>query len=444
MELDIEYTDKDITSWGGLVLLQKMLKRMGFTKILQDMDLPQQNSNRGYKPEEIIISFLTGVWCGATAYSDLEIIRGDGIIREILGYKKLCSQKSYIRYFNKFTEEDNINKFTKLYKWMFTNLTRNNYTLDIDSTIMSRYGEQEGSKNGYQPFKKGRKSHHPILAMVAEEKKVANFWLRSGDSYTSNNFIAFFENTMERLSGKTVSLLRADSGFFSEKILNYLETIANPMKYIISAKLYKSIKKMVISEANFHSIAEGIQVAEVKHNLLQWKKQRRFIIIRQNIKIRPKATGKEIPETLFPEIIVDEKYRYAVLVTNLDISPELVWHLYKERANCENIIKELKNDFAAGSFNLQSFSATEAALNFIMIGYNLMSLFKDLVLKMDRIPMMKFVRYRVLSMGAMIVKRGKKKILRLSIQTKRRRWFQALWNTEYYFVDWQSCGIINS
>lgn len=433
MELEIEFTNKEITSWGGLALLQKMLKKMNFTKVLQEMEFPQQNSNRGYKPEEIITSFLTGVWLGATAYSDLEIIRGDGVIREILGYKKLCSQKSYIRYFNKFTEEDNINKFTNLYKWMFANLKRNNYTLDIDSTIISRYGEQEGSKKGYQPFKQGRKSHHPILAMVAEEKKVANFWLRSGDAYTSNNFIAFYENTMERLTGKTVSLLRADSGFFGDKILNYLEEKEIPMKYIISAKLYKPIKKMVLNEANFHSIADGIQVAEVRHNLLKWHKQRRFVIIRQNIKIRPKATGKEIPETLFPELMTDERYRYAVMVTNLDLSPELVWHLYKERANCENIIKELKNDFAAGSFNLQSFSATEAALNFIMIGYNLMSLFKDLVLKMEQVPMMKFVRYRVLSMGAMIKKKGKKKILQLSIQSKRRRWFQALWDTEYSF-----------
>ncbi|MFH0736422.1 MAG: IS1380 family transposase [bacterium] len=436
MELEIEYTDKEITSWGGLALLQKMLKKMNFTKVLQEMDLPEQKSNRGYKPEEIITSFLTGVWCGATKYSDLEIIRGDKVIKEILGFKSICSQKSYIRYFSKFNEEDNINKFTKLYKWMFTNLKRNNYTLDIDSTVISRYGDQEGSKKGYQTFKKGRKSHHPIIAMVSEEKKVANFWLRSGDSYTSNNFIAFFENTIERLEGKTVSLLRADSGFFADKILNYLEDKETPVKYIISAKLYKTIKKLIIMESKFHTIAKGIQIAEVNHNLLQWQKPRRFIIIRQNIAVRPKATGKEISQTLFPEIMIDEKYRYGVLVTNLDLSPELVWHLYKERANCENIIKELKYDFAAGSFNLQSFTATEAALNFIMIGYNLMSLFKDIVLKMERVPMMKFVRYKVLSMGAMIIRRGRKKILQLAIQSKRRRWFQALWNTEYSFCDW--------
>ncbi|MCX7649135.1 MAG: hypothetical protein N2050_01105 [Flavobacteriales bacterium] len=39
-------------------------------------------------------------------------------------------------------------------------------------------------------------------------------------------------------------------------------------------------------------------------------------------------------------------------------------------ADAENRIKELKNDFGAGSFNLKDFYATKAALNFVMMAYN--------------------------------------------------------------------------
>src|SRR3954454_3053938 len=38
------------------------------------------------------------------------------------------------------------------------------YSLDLDSTVFERYGEQEGSLKGHNPRKHGRPSHHPLLA----------------------------------------------------------------------------------------------------------------------------------------------------------------------------------------------------------------------------------------------------------------------------------------
>jgi hypothetical protein len=56
---------------------------------------------------------------------------------------------------------------------------------------LTRYGEQQGALKGYNPKKPGRNSHHPILAFVNDLKLVANFWLRSGDTSSANNFKAF-------------------------------------------------------------------------------------------------------------------------------------------------------------------------------------------------------------------------------------------------------------
>jgi hypothetical protein len=38
------------------------------------------------------------------------------------------------------------------------------------------------------------------------------------------------------------------------------------------------------------------------------------------------------------------------------------WRFYNSRAECENRIKQLKDDFGAGGFCLHSFDGTEAAL----------------------------------------------------------------------------------
>ena len=37
------------------------------------------------------------------------------------------------------------------------------HTLDLDSTVFCRYGEQEGSLKGHNPLKHGRPSHHPLV-----------------------------------------------------------------------------------------------------------------------------------------------------------------------------------------------------------------------------------------------------------------------------------------
>ncbi|WP_366090217.1 transposase [Segetibacter sp.] len=64
---------------------------------------------------------------------------------------------------------------------------------------------------------------------------------------------------------------------------------------------------------------------------------------------------------------------------NLASPPAEIWRLYRNRATGENRIKELKYDYALDKINQQSFDATETTLNFIMIAFNLMSLFKQVV-----------------------------------------------------------------
>ncbi len=62
--------------------------------------------------------------------------------------------------------------------WLFSNLKIDCLTLDLDSTVMTRYGRQEGVARGYNPAKWGRPSRHPLMAFLADVQRVANLWLR--------------------------------------------------------------------------------------------------------------------------------------------------------------------------------------------------------------------------------------------------------------------------
>ena len=132
------------------------------------------------------------------------------------------------------------------------------------------------------------------------------------------------------------------------------------------------------------------------------------------------------------KIIVTEKNNRFFLKTNSNQLPDF---FYKE-ANGLNEIKKSKTirvpavinvtnnyilleyiassskskrfweDFGADSFNPEDFFASEAALNFVMMGYNLMSLFRQAILQGKTQHQLKTFRYRVFAIGSYITKNG--------------------------------------
>ena len=100
-DLELRFTDNEISPWGGLAVLFKMLEKRGVGEALSSCPLPRQGSNRGYSPEQLIYGLFAGVWCGASCFEHLEIIRHDGCLREILGWKQGAGHRAYMRYFDK-------------------------------------------------------------------------------------------------------------------------------------------------------------------------------------------------------------------------------------------------------------------------------------------------------------------------------------------------------
>ncbi|HEY6956817.1 MAG TPA: hypothetical protein VI385_16310, partial [Flavisolibacter sp.] len=86
------------------------------------------------------------------------------------------------------------------------------------------------------------------------------------------------------------------------------------------------------------------------------------------------------------------------------------------------------------SFCMQKFKATEAALNWIMVAYNLMSLFRIAILKSKIQPQLKTMRYKIFAVPAYITRNGNQKILNMAVAMKRRRWFEGLFKESEEFI----------
>jgi hypothetical protein len=273
MEFDISYTSKEITPWGGMVFLKQMLQKIGFREFIeQNPDLPQSGSNRGYKTSTIVESFIVSIWCGANRFLHTEVTRHDKTLGKIFNWKNVPGQDTYKRFLNKFNQAKNQIISNSFYSWIFDNLKFDYFTLDVDSSIVTRYGEQEGAKKGYNPSKRGRLSHHPLIAFIDDVKLVANMWLRSGDASSANNFLAFLDDTLSKLKNKTVSLIRLDSGFFQSDILDYLEQ--KSMDYIVAAKFTQPIQRIIQASSNWIMLDTGIEICEQMYQSEVWNKSR--------------------------------------------------------------------------------------------------------------------------------------------------------------------------
>jgi len=147
MNFDISFTNKEITPWGGMIFLKQMLEKIGFRDLItSNPDLPVSGSNRGYKTSTIIEGFITSVWCGANRFLHTEVTRHDAALGKIFGWKNTPGQDTYKRSFSKFAQVTNQKISDYFFSWIFDNIHFNHFILDVDSSVMTPYGKQQGAK----------------------------------------------------------------------------------------------------------------------------------------------------------------------------------------------------------------------------------------------------------------------------------------------------------
>ena len=422
---DLKYTSREVTAWGGLALLKRMMDGMGLRQAIALWDLPAAGSNRGYAPVQLIEQMIVGIWCGAARFCHTDITRLDSTLTRLFDWPRAAGHKAIVRLFQRFDLGTASRLQTSSYHWLFDKLRLNPITLDVDSTVITRWGfKQEGANKGYNPKHHGRASHHPLLAFVSDWRLVANLWLRPGASHTANNALAFLEATLANLGQTTVGLFRADSGFYDKAIMAWLAD--KRIAYIISAKLTTALQQAIVEQCKWQDVTEGIQVSELRYQAKGWLQSQRLVVVRQHVR-RATAAGKTL--SLFADDPDLQGWRYGAMVTDLTLPSVEVWRLYRGRADCENRIKELKADFGLDSFCLRDFWATEAALSVAMLAYNLMSVFRHAVLRQKVHHTLSTLHHKVLAVGAYWDKPSvdSKPTIRLAIAKKRRPWFEGLW-----------------
>ena len=280
------FTDHPITVWGDLILLRLYFEWIKLREELNETLVKfSKRSNNQISSVEVMPSWFYGLALGAERFEHFTRYRRDRLLGELLGIKRYGSPDTMRRLFLRF----NYQKMTEISeRLMGFSLSGSRpillgHTLDVDSTILCRYGTREGSLKGYNPKKPGRPLHHPLVAFLAEGRRLLWATLRSGNSGSANGCVEFLKQALMVLpDGQRIGLVRADAGFFEKRLLEYLESQELP--YIIVARLTAVVRKLVLHQlpsSSWRAVARGIEVADLRSQSTELEAvKRRFVCLR--------------------------------------------------------------------------------------------------------------------------------------------------------------------
>jgi hypothetical protein len=423
-KIKITFTKRQMTAYGGFALIASFLEQIGFAQMIERAIPITECLPNGMGIYSKVAACIAMIFAGAERFSHLIYLGNKEVLAKIFGVKRLPHAATMLtRMFNKLkslktaeTLSRNVWAYlVQLIPWK----TIGEDWLTFDSSVLVRYGEQEGAKKGYNPAKHGRPSHSPLLAFLNRGKYVIHLWMRSGNVTSWNNILAFFDASYDRIRGhiKVLGVI-ADSGFYLKQFIDRLEE--EHLTYIIAVRLIRPIQRKIYSLTNWKEITKGLAVSEFSFMHPPWGKERRYIVVRQNITRRKKAMGKILP--LFANEGDIRDYRFSTWITNSREEPYNVWTLCKPRANDENTIKELKEDFALGGFSMKKFYAVEAAMVLRVLAYNLFVFFRHEFLgRKEKRQHLKTLRYKYFVLPAQMGKDGREAILRISTHNRKVR-----------------------
>jgi hypothetical protein len=410
----VDRTDKALTTNGGFAAFASFLNRSKIIDKLVATCPIKRTSNNALPVRDVIISFLLTCISEGRRFRHVRFIQNDEVIARLFKLeKRVCSDDTFRRFFSAIDSAAGKKWLDGAFEILYGALPEM-FIIDWDSTVTTRYGEQEGVEVGYNPMKPGRGSHHPLLATVAGLRMCLTLSLRPGNSHTAEGMIEAMDDLLMRLPEKQRPFItRADIGFSGDRTLKWFEKGKDRPFYVFKLKKSARVREaiMKVSDEQWDGAATfgAMQITELDLQLTSWEKPRRIILGRRLInKQSPEESG-----TLFGLC----SYEYSAIVTNLSKEQFDTWQiveLYQRRADCENVFDELKNQWGLGGFCSQQMHVTELAARFTVLSYNIWSLFVRFF-SGKKHKEAKTSRKEILMFPAQLTISGREKTLQISV-----------------------------
>jgi hypothetical protein len=271
-------------------------------------------------------------------------------------------------------------------------------TIDLDSTIVEVSGHaKQGAGFGYTK----RRGYHPIVASRADSGEVLHARMRKGSAQSqrgAERFVRELVRRLRRLGATGPLLVRADSGFWSNKTIAALEQ--HGVRYSIGVTQQESVRRAIerIPEQAWQPLddypPDGI--AEIAEGSLSGRR----LVVR-----RTRLVGAQAQ--LFPD------RRYHAFITDRDEQLALVEADHRRHAQIELAIRDLKEGSGLNHAPSGRFFANGAWLLISALAHNLVRWIAHLGLAVRGPIVAQTIRRRSLTLPGRITRSARRRTLRL-------------------------------
>ncbi len=375
-KVHVKFNSNRLTHFGGVYLFHLFLKQIGWRKCVT-LHIRHGQRNNHYTISEQIFSLLYPIILGLSRIEISKMLGNNGVFKMLIGLSRFPDPTTLRRFLVRGSNEifpQLVRLHERLRKYFINQIVPEKKLLvDMDSTVCTIYGHQEGAVKGYNPRGRGRRSYHPLFCFESRSGTSLLGTLRHGNAYTSTGAWDYLKSFFQQYPNTEYEVrFRGDSGFYDKDIIAILSE--KRAEFAIVADMTGPLKNMV-AILKYHT-ANGTDnrysFTETTYQPAKWDKAYRYCIIRK--KLEPEESDQA---TLFTV----NAYSYSAIATNLEMTPANVWKFYSGRVQCERDLRSLKEDYYLGNIPTKTFAANALYLDLLLWAYDLIKWFLRVCLR---------------------------------------------------------------
>lgn len=414
-------TNELLTSRTGLLAVTHLMDVLGLDKII-DQHFPALKSNRSLPASTFINALILSQHDGGECLDDITHIAQDKGLNTLTNLSVPTPQAIGVWLRRLGVDNKGINAMAEVNKIPLSASLHNlkQVTLDIDAS------EVIANKKDAHWTYKNNKGYMPMVGHIAQTGQIVATDFREGNTSPAKGNLEFIQQCQKALpDGVKVNKLRIDAAGYQAKIIDYC--CSENIQFVIRAKMSKSLKYLITDKDNqwqplLNKKAQAIpgqDTFKLRHFIGNDGKVFDLIVQRKTIDGQIDLELDTQEETLeTPVEIISGQYIYRAIATNFnDLSASEIVHFYNQRGeDSENRIKELKSDFGARQMPCGDFSANALYFAICSLSYNLFALMRQLLPVKFTNKRAKYVRNRLYTIAAKIVKTGRQIIVKCEEQ----------------------------
>ena len=356
-----------LTHFGGAYFFHEFVRVLHVRHFLAEQ-IRYPRRNRDYSVSQILLALVYPIVFGLDRIETSSLLRSDRTFQYLTGLQSFPDPQTLRRFLLNAPAElrEQLHRANDrlLQRFIHQPEHRSRLLFDLDSTVVTSFGHQEGAEVGYNPRYRGKRSYDPLLCVEANSSFLWDVELRRGDAGTwagSEELLAccFLSSPSDIREFR----VRADAGFGYGPVLDMLE-VRPTAQYAVVSRMGGSLKRE-LGGLRYEQLNPSWEIAELEHRPQGWPHARRCIVARRPIQ-------ESDPE---PTLFVMKHYAYRAWHTNLSMTAAGVWHFYDGRAGMERRIREIREDYTLTKIPTRAFEANALYLEVVRLAYNLVTAF---------------------------------------------------------------------